>query len=284
MNLITSPTIQLTKTELAQLLGYSRSSLYYQPTRPIQDLIFKTKIELVLSNHPSYGHRRLALKLKVNKKRVRRIMRLFGIKPYRRRTQKLIKKGDLNKPPANYGNLIKYLCPIRPNVVWVTDFTYFYFQSRFMYLATVMDMFTREIIGFTISRNHDQVLVLNALNMAINDQNCWPFYHHSDQGSEYESTNYIRRLKEGNTKISMSQKSSPWENGFQESFYSGFKLDLGNFDQFETKGELIAAIYSTIYTYNTNRIHTSLKTTPNQFKEQYFKKQKNDSTTPFVDN
>lgn len=273
--LTASSTIQLTKTELARLLRLSRASLYYQPTRPVQDLALKNKIETVLSVHPSYGHRRIALELKINKKRIRRIMRLFGLKPYRRRIQKLIKKGDQNKPPTRYQNLIKYLCPIRPNIVWVADFTYFHFQSRFMYLATVMDLFTREIIGFSISRNHDQVLVLNALNMVIHTQQAWPFYHHSDQGSEYESANYIDRLKEGETQISMSKKASPWENGFQESFYSGFKLDLGNFDQFETKGELIAAIYANIHTYNTNRIHTTLKTTPSHFREQYFQKQKN---------
>lgn len=105
--------------------------------------------------------------------------------------------------------------------------------------------------------------------MAFTRTKTIPIYHHSDQGSEYDLEDYITKLNENKITISMSAKGNPWENGFQESFYSGFKLDLGRPDQFETLEELIEAIYLQINYYNTSRIHTSLKTNPVNFRKQY---------------
>ena len=127
---------KVTKTELAASLGVSRSSLYYQPKRPTLDLELKAQIESVMVSYPSYGHKRVALELKLNKKRIRRVMKKFNLKPFRRRPKRPYKKDDLNKSPTKYQNLIKGFCPIRPNVVWVSDFTYIEFQGRFIYLAT----------------------------------------------------------------------------------------------------------------------------------------------------
>ncbi|MCX6809336.1 MAG: integrase core domain-containing protein, partial [Candidatus Berkelbacteria bacterium] len=101
-----------------------------------------------------------------------------------------------------------------------------------------------------------------------------PLYHHDDQGSEYDSNKYLGLLKRENIQISMSKKASPWENPHKESYYSNFKLDLGHTDQFETLGELINAIYQTIYYYNNKRIHTKLKMSPQNFLEQYNLKNK----------
>lgn len=264
---------QLTKKELAKSMGVSRSSLYYQPKRPIIDETVKKKIKQVLSIHPSYGHKRIALELNLNKKRILRVMKKFNIKPYRRRVKRPIKKDDIGKPAAIYENLIKYLIPLKPNIIWVADFTYISFQNKFVYLATIMDLFTREIIGWNVSVAHDTNLITGALSMALSKTKKAPDYHHSDQGSEYDSYEYIKTLKENKITISMSAKGHPWENGYQESFYSEFKLELGWVDRFETLGELIEAIHLQVNYYNTNRIHTSLKTSPIKFKNQYLLKE-----------
>lgn len=258
-----------TKKDLAKHLGISRSSLYYQPKQNSTDLKTKKLIKKVMSDHPSYGHRRIALELKMNRKKILRVMKKFDLKPYRRRTKKPVKPEDIGKEPTIYQNLIKDIIPDRPNLIWAGDFTYIFFQGRFIYLATIIDLFTREIVGWAVSKTHDRFMCLEAFEMALSKTKDKPKYHHSDQGSEYDSTDYISKLNENNILISMSKKASPWENGFQESFYSQFKLDLGRSNQFETLGELIEAIYLTIYEYNTTRIHTSLKMSPVQFREQF---------------
>ena len=265
---------KVTKTYLAASLGVSRSSLYYHAKRPALDLEIKSQIESVMVEYPSYGHKRVAMELKLNKKRIRRVMKLFNLKPYRRRVRKPTKKDDLNKSPTKYQNLIKYFCPIRPNIVWVSDFTYIEFQGRFIYLATVMDLYTREIIGWNISRFHNKELVIGALLNALTNSNSPPIYIHSDQGSEYDSNDYTKLCESNHIKVSMSRKATPGENAFQESFYSTFKVDLGRADRFDTLGELIEALHLQIHKYNNKRIHTKLKMSPRQFREQYILREK----------
>jgi len=150
-----------TKTALAKELNISRSSLYYKPKLPDKDLVLKSQIEVVWEDFPEYGHKRLALELSVNKKRVIRVMKHFGLQPPKRRLKKPMKPEDQNQPEARYPNLIKNLCPIAPNVVWVADFTYIPFQGTFLFLATVMDLFTREIVGWHILSVHTVVLPLS---------------------------------------------------------------------------------------------------------------------------
>ena len=263
---------KLTKTNLAEQLGVSRQSLYYKPLKPVQDLAVKMEIETVLSSHPSYGHKRVALELGINKKKALRIMKKFGLKPYKRRIKRPRKTNDLNRPPTIYQNLIKDVEIFKPNHIWVADFTYIKFQGKFIYLSTVMDLFTREIIGWCISGSHDRFLVASALTMALEKTKTTPVYHHSDQGSEYDSYDYVKILEKSKIKISMSVKGHPWENGYQEAFYSQFKVDFGHPDQYSTWGELIEAIHLQINYYNKNRIHTSLKTSPIKFREQYYLK------------
>lgn len=260
---------KVNKSELARKLGVSRSMLYYRHKRPEIDEEVKRQIESVLTDNPAYGHKRIALELKLNKKRILRVMKKFGIKPYRRRVKKPVKKDDLGKPPSRFKNEIKRFCPILSNIVWVTDFTYVKYQSKFIYVATMMDLFTREMIGINISRFHNRQLVLGALINAAHKTKTLPKYLHSDQGSEYGSQDYIVYAKSHGVAISMSHKASPWENGHKESYYSGFKLDLGNVNRFEEIGELIENIYLTVYYYNNQRIHTSLKTTPVNFRRRF---------------
>lgn len=274
MNL-TKSEIKQTKTALAQKLGVSRGMLYYKHKKPVEDKKLKAEIEKVLVHHPAYGHRRIALELNLNKKRIRRIMKKFHLMPRRRRSKEFVKPDDLGKPETNYRNLIENFCPIKPDVVWVGDFTHIKFNDTWVYLATVMDIYTREIIGWHLSTNHQKDLVIEAFLDAVDKRKIVPVYFHSDQGSEYESEEYLNLIENNGVIISMSRKSSPWENGYQESFYSGFKLDLGQTNHYKELGELIEAIAETLNYYNNLRIHTGLKMPPVKFRldrEYLFKK------------
>lgn len=256
------------KTELAKQLGISRSMLYYRPKRPAIDEEVRRQIESVLSDHPAYGHKRIALALKLNKKRIRRVMKKFGLKPYRRRVMRPKKVDDMGKPPTKYQNLIENLQVDRPGQVWVTDFTYIRFHGRFVYLATVMDLFTRKIVGFNLSRFHNRFLVMGAVLDAL-EHHSPPQIIHSDQGSEYDSQDFIDLINSLKIKISMSRKASPWENGHQESFFGHLKLEGGDLNRFETDGELVEELYRMIYYYNHHRIHSKLKMTPAAYRQKY---------------
>lgn len=258
---------QQTKTGLAKELGVARSGLYYTPTLPAKDLQLKSDIEAVLAEHKAYGHRRIALALGVNRKRVRRVMRLFGIKPKRSRKHPL-KPKDEGHDAMRIQNHLLGLAIDRPNQVWVSDFTYLPYQGKFMYLATVVDAFTRQTMGWSIGSKHNADLVMAALNDALKKHGV-PEIFHSDQGSEYRSDDFQNLLASHGIRISMSAKGSPWQNGRQESFYSQFKLELGHPDSFATDGELIAGIAKQIHYYDYRRIHTALKCPPAVFAERF---------------
>ena len=261
-----------TKTALAVELGVSRSSLYYQPKLPEKDHGLKAQIELVWDDFPEYGQRRLAIHLKAGKKRVGRVMKLFGMKPPKRRVKKPTKPDDQGKPQAPFPNLIKTFCPLAPGIVWSSDFTYIPYQGRFLFLATVMDIYTREIVGWHILCVHTVALIQGAFADACRGSSFLPFYFHSDQGSEFKALEHLRTVQSRGLTISMSAKGSPWENGFQESYYSNFKLELGDTSRFTTKGELIAEIHRLINRYNKTRIHTALGMSPLNFSRQFYKK------------
>src|SRR3989344_9459321 len=122
------------KIELSTSLGISRSNLYYQPLQPSKDLATKIRIEEAWRYHPAYGHKRLADHLGMGKNRVRRVMKLFDIKPYRRRGKKW-KSGAAGG--IDYPNLIKDVDPLYPNHIWASDFTYLWFMGAWLYLATI---------------------------------------------------------------------------------------------------------------------------------------------------
>lgn len=245
----------------ARGLGVSRRSLYYKPTKPNKDWELKTKIEEVLREHPSYGSRRLAIHLRMNRKRVKRVMNLFGIKAYRRRGRKWKKTKNIK---VVYPNILMTTYPVYPNHIWTADFTHLNFQGKIIYIATVMDLFTRRIVGISVYTNHAVQLVLSALMGALHN-NPRPMIFHSDNGSEYNSEVFIEALQNLNIDISRSKPSCPWENGYQESFHSQFKVDLGDPARFKTLGELVYEIYQTIYKYNHTRIHSALRMSPVQF-------------------
>jgi len=255
------------KKEIARQLGVSRQSLYYKLKLPEKDLNLKYEIEKVMKKHKRYGHKRIAWELKINKKRVLRVMKLFNLKPIRRRKPPF-KPEDQNQAPMTIPNLLKETIIDAPAKAYASDFTYLPYFGKFIYLATIEDVFTREIIGWEASTRHNTDLVAKAM---LNALRCHPapLLAHSDQGSEYRSKNYLALLKHSGIKPSMSQKASPWQNSKQESFYSEFKLELGHPEAYPTLGELVEAIAQQIHYYNHERIHTALKCPPSVFATRY---------------
>jgi len=216
-------------------------------------------------DHKDYGHKRIALDLKMGHNRIRRVMKKYNLKPYRRRHKQWVKKKDLGKKATGIPNLVQPLLEqkllSKHNQVWCTDFTYIKFQGKFIYLATIIDLFTREIVGVNISRFHNRFLVVGALEDAVIHYGVVEIVH-SDQGSEYDSEEFVAFVKIIGAKISMSEKASPWQNGHQESFFGHFKLEAGDLNRFKSLGELMEYIYQQVYYYNNKRIHSILKMTP----------------------
>lgn len=195
-------------------------------------------------------------------------MKIYNIKPYKRKAR-WSKKRDFGQPDAGYPNLIKGSCPIKPNVYFAGDFTRLIWNQKIIYLATFIDIFTREIVGWSVSTKHTVELVIEAFLDAVVTAGK-PIIVHTDQGSEYKSEEYKELMLQLGVQISMSKKGSPWENGYQESWYDNFKTDLGaEFERFETVGEFVEAIHQTITIYNNQRIHTKLKMPPAKFKKLY---------------
>lgn len=209
----------------------------------------------------------MAQELCINKKRAQRVMKLFGMKAHRRRGRKFRKSGVAK---AFYPNLLATNYPRGLNDIWVADFTYIPYQGKFLYLATTMDLFTREIVGAAAMSNHSVPLVLQALFAALLNHPR-PNLFHSDNGREYGSRIFVRALTELGITISRSAKASPWQNGYQESFYSQFKVDLGDPERFKTLGELVYEIHRLIWDYNYRRIHSALRMPPKLFANRYQK-------------
>jgi putative transposase len=251
----------VSKALRARGLGVSRQSLYHKSKKPDRDWKLKCQIEEVLREHLSYGSRRVAIHLNLNRKGVKRVMNLFGIKAYRRRGLRWKKTKNIK---VIYPNMLITEYPAYPNHIWVSDFTRIKFQSKVVYVGTVLDIFTRRIVGVSVLTTHAAQLVLSAFLNALHS-NPRPKIFHSDNGSEYNADVFIQAVHTVGTQISRSAPGCPWENGYQESFYSQFKVDLGDPSRFSSLGELVFAIYHTIWQYNHTRIHSVLKMSPQQF-------------------
>lgn len=243
----------------ADALGVNRKNIYRVSKQALKDEVLKDVIRKVHLKHPAYGHKRLALELKVNKKRILRVMKIFGIKPPRRKIHYYTTRSTSNH---SYTNLIKDLKPIKPHELWCSDLSYIKFQSKFWYLATIVDVVTRQVVAVQMGKYHSSELVLTTIRQAITNTRKAPQIFHSDQGTEFMAkvcTDYLEGL---GVKISASDKASPWQNGYQESFFGKFKNEAGDLNRFETVGELIEAVYQQIHYYNQDRIHTRLKMPP----------------------
>jgi len=253
-----------TKTQLAKKLGVSRSSLYYRPKRPAADLKLRHAIETVMIENPGYGSPRVAMALGINHKRVARVMKKFGLKPARRaKTPR--KPGDQGRAPVPAPNILKRLCPIVPNFVWVSDFTYIRYRSIFVYLCTVLDLLSGKVLGSNIALRHDARFVWISIQRAVREAGRVPDWFHSDQGSEYDSELVSSWLISNGVQISMSPKKSPWWNASQESFFGRFKVDFGDPNCFESLPDLVEALYRQLHYHSNLRIKSKLRMPPAVF-------------------
>jgi len=205
----------------------------------------------------------------MNRKRTQRVMRLFGLKPYRRRGRKRRKTTS----SGIYPNLLLTAIPTSPEHVWAADFTELWRRETKLYVATVIDLYTREIIGIHVALKKGVTLTLQALYAALH-RNQRPDLFHSDNGREYDAKLFVGTLTELGITISRSRPGCPWENGYQESFYDKFKIDLGDPNRCNSLGELVAEIHRTIWEYNNTRIHSALKMPQKTFTKRYFEEKK----------
>jgi putative transposase len=187
-------------------------------------------------------------------------MKKYGIKVPRRKIKNFCTRSIKQR---KYPNLIKELKITKENQVWCSDTTRFIFHGEKWYLVTIIDLYTRQVPGLGIGRGHDSSLVLRAIEMAL--KTGIPEIFHSDQGTEFMAEICTGRLEKEGTQISASDKASPWQNGYQESFFGHFKDDVGDINRFETAGELLEALYHAIDYYNNRRIHKILRMPPAVF-------------------
>ena len=256
------------KKLIAEAMNLNRKNIYSQSRREDSDMIVKSDIEKTFVVHPAYGHRRLGIELKMNHKKILRIMHKFNLTPPRLWYQK---KFTTQSDPALftlYSNLLKDLDLTAAAVgdIWSSDLTYIKFQGVFIYLVIIQDIISKEIVGFNLSNRHDSELVIKTLKEAVLKADHFPKIFHSDRGREYLSSDCIDYLEGNGTKISVSDPGSPWQNSWSESFFSRVKMESGSFNRFETTGELVEYIFSYLSYYNNLRIHTTIKMSPYQFK------------------
>ena len=270
-------------------MNIARSTFYYKPKEKLfeklqEDADLQDEMERICLEFPRYGYRRVTKELHrrgwiVNHKRVLRIMRENDLLCRIRRGR--IRTTDADHSFPVFPNLIKDLAATSINQVWVADITYIRILTAFVYLAVILDLYSRKVIGYALSRHIDAKLTLSALRMAIRDRSptsgC---VHHSDQGVQYASCEYVNELKRYGFQISMSRKGNPYENATCESFIKTLKDEevyLWEYRTIEDAEKRISHFIKGVY--NEKRLHSSLDyRPPNEFEELLMEKQK--PTTP----
>jgi transposase InsO family protein len=259
---------------VCELLGCSRSSYYYQPN-PKDEAEVKSAIEQVAAEWPTYGYRRVTKQLQrqgwdLNKKRVQRLMREMGLLAKKKRKTRKTTNSEHDFP--RYPNLVQDLEIVRPDQVWVSDITYIRLRDEFVYLAVIMDVFTRSIRGWHLGRGLDQSLTLIALDRALAEHK--PEIHHSDQGIQYAATLYIDMLLAVDAAISMVECGQAWQNGYAERLIRTIKeeeVDLSDYEDYNDARFHIARFLNDVYMHK--RIHSSLGyLTPAEFEERWRRK------------
>lgn len=244
-----------------ELLELPHSTYYYQPVLADEGELGAAIAEIA-GQYPTYGTRRVTNQLRrapyqmqVNRKRVRRIMAQKELlRPLKRRKKRTT---DSEHPYPRYPNLVKDLKVVRPDQVWASDITYVRLQQDFVYLAVILDVFTRAIRGWCLSRLLDQELTLTALRRAL--QTGQPDIHHSDQGVQYAAYDYIDLLKVHGVQISMAAVGKAEENGYAERLMRTIKeeeVDLSEYLDFMDALNQIGHFIEDVYM--SKRIHSSL--------------------------
>lgn len=249
-------------------MGINRKNIYHKSLKDIKDQSVKSDIEDTFIIHPAYGHRRLAMELKVNHKKILRVMHKYGLKPPRLWYQKKFTTCSYPAYLINYNNLLKTidLTTLKIGDVWSCDLTYISYQGKFIYLSIVQDIVSKEVVGFNLSNHHDSELVLKTIKEAVIKAGRFPNIFHCDRGRENLAQTITLYLEENRTKVSVSDPASPWQNAWSESFFSRFKNESGPLSRFEELGGLIEYIFGYLNYYNSIRIHTKIKMPPYQFK------------------
>ena len=249
------------------MLAVTPSSHYYRPAARDESAL-RAAIGELTGRWPTYGYRRITAELKrtgwrVNHKRVARLMAEMGVQVKRKRAWR--HTTDSNHDEPRFPNLVRDLAVVRPDQVWVADITYIRLARGFVYLAVVMDVFTRAIRGWELSRDLDRSLTVTALLRALRQGR--PEVHHSDQGVQYAAQEYVGHLRGVATAISMSDAGAAWQNGYAERLMRTIKEEevyLSEYEDYDDALRQLGHFLDDVYMHK--RIHSALSyLTPVEF-------------------
>jgi putative transposase len=263
---------------LCDLLTVSRSSFYYRSAQTYESEL-REAVNQLAAQFPTYGSRRLAAqlrrapyKLTVNRKRVQRVM--YEERINCRVKRRVIQTTDSKHAFPRYPNLVADLEITRPDQVWVSDITYIRLREEFIYLAVIMDVFTRILRGWSLGPGLGVELTLGALELALGKST--PEVHHSDQGLQYAATDYTARLQSVGAQISMAEVGQSAQNGYAERVIRTIKEEevyLNDYSDLQDAREQIGRFIDDVYL--SKRIHSSLGyLTPAEFEAQWRAQQK----------
>jgi transposase InsO family protein len=227
------------------------------------DVELRDKIQKIAIELPSYGYRRVCAELKrrnqpANHKRVQRIMREDNLLCLRRRA--FVRTTDSRHGYKVYPNLAKEMSPTGTDQLWVADLTYIRLMCEFVYLAVILDAFSRRVIGWELSRTMEGELTLAALRMALGSRQISPgLVHHSDRGVQYAAAAYTDLLTQHGIKISMSRRGNPYDNAQAESFMKTLKYEEIYRSEYRNQREVRRGIKRFLEkVYNQKRLHSAL--------------------------
>jgi putative transposase len=251
---------------LCQITGLSRAG-YYRFRRRHEcsqaGMALRNQIQHIALRWPAYGYRRVHAELvrqgwKINHKRVLRLMRNDNLLCVRRR--KFILTTDSRHGLPIYPNLVERLTVTSIDQLWVADITYIRLQLEFVYLAVLLDAFSRRCLGWALRRNLEAVLALEALRMALRHRRPKPgLVHHSDRGVQYASRDYTAELQQYGIRISMSRTASPYDNARAESFMKTLKYEEVYRTEYRSLEDARASIGEFLdKIYNRERLHSAL--------------------------